>query len=145
MEKEIRHRWFFPHPPEMVWDYLTKSGLLAQWLMENDFKAIRGHKFQFNAKPKVKIGFDGVIFCEVLEIVPSKRLSYSWKGGPGKGRITLDSVVTWTLYPQNQGTELLLEHTGFKGMKNFIPYLIMNRGWGGNIKKRLEHCINNPS
>jgi len=98
--------------------------------MENDFKPEVGHKFMFTTKPKIKVGFDGNIYCEVLEIIPFQKLSYSWKGGPGKGKITLDSIVTWTLTPKDNGTELQLDHTGFKGMKNYITYLIMNKGWG---------------
>jgi uncharacterized protein YndB with AHSA1/START domain len=129
MQRDIIHTWFLPHPPQEVWKFLTDSDLLSQWLMENDLKPIVGHKFQFRAKPKYKIGFDGIIFCEVLEAVPDRRISYSWKGGPGNGKISLDSIVTWTLTAKNGGTELLLEHTGFKGFRNFIPYLIMNKGW----------------
>jgi uncharacterized protein YndB with AHSA1/START domain len=130
MQKNIQHRWFYPHPKEVLWEYLTKSELLAEWLMENDFKPEVGHKFMFTTKPKIKVGFDGNIYCEVLEIIPFQKLSYSWKGGPGKGKITLDSIVTWTLTPKDNGTELQLDHTGFKGMKNYITYLIMNKGWG---------------
>ena len=47
MQKEIRHQWFFPHPPEAIWEYLTDSELLSQWLMPNDFKPILGHRFMF--------------------------------------------------------------------------------------------------
>lgn len=110
--------------------------------MENDFKPVVGHQFRFVTKPKVKIGFDGIVYCEVLEVVPLRRLSYSWKGGPGNGKITLDSVVTWTLTPKDNGTELLLEHTGFRGVKNYIAYLIMNNGWGTGVRKRLTEQLN---
>lgn len=142
MQRDIRQKWFFQHPPQTVWEFLTNPEILSQWLMENDFQPIVGHRFRFNAKPRVKIGFDGIIFCEVLEIVPLKKLSYSWRGGPGKGKITLDSVVTWTLTPTDNGTELLLEQTGFKGMRNYLPYLIMNKGWSTNIKNRFTSIIN---
>lgn len=100
MIKTIKHTWQFSHSPATVWEYLTNPALLSQWLMENDFKAVVGHRFQFKSTPKVKIGFDGIIYCEVLEVVPYERLSYSWKGGPGNGKITLDSIVTWTLVPR---------------------------------------------
>lgn len=141
MQRDIKHLWFFPHSPELVWEYLTDPELLSQWFMEGDFSPVVGHRFQFNTKPKVKVGFDGNIYCEVLEIVPFKRISYSWKGGPGPGKITLDSVVTWTLRAVDGGTELLLEHTGFKGFRNYIPYLIMNKGWV-KISNRLADRLN---
>lgn len=129
MQKDIKHQWIFPHSPEIVWAHLTQPELLSQWLMESDFRPEIGHQFQFHTKPKINVGFDGNIYCEVLELIPFKRISYSWKGGPGNGKITLDSVVTWTLNPTANGTELILEHTGFKGFRNYLSYLIMNKGW----------------
>jgi len=142
MQRDIQHTWFFPHAPEMVWEFLTDAQLLAQWLMENNFKPVVGHTFQFNARPKIKIGFDGIVYGEVLDVVPRERLSYSWKGGPGKGKITLDSVVTWTLHPKDNGTELVLTHSGFKGLKNFMAYVMMNEGWRTKIKARFEALLN---
>jgi uncharacterized protein YndB with AHSA1/START domain len=142
MQRDIIQKWFLPHPTETVWEFLTDAELLAQWLMENDFKPVVGHNFKFYTMPRIKFGFDGNVYCEVLEVVPNKRLSYSWKGGPGKGKITLDSVVTWTLTETEKGTELLLEHTGFKGMKNFFAYVFMNKGWAGKIRKRLLERLN---
>lgn len=142
MERTIRHTWFFEHPKEEVWEYLTNSELLAQWLMVNDFQPIVGHKFMFDTKPKVKVGFDGKVYGEVLEVKPYRRLSYSWRGGPGNGKITLDSVVAWTLTPKGNGTELRLEHSGFKGMRNFLAYFFMDAGWNGKIKRRLTELVN---
>lgn len=135
MENNIVHRHFFQHSPEAVWEFLTDPELLGQWLMKNDFRPVAGHRFQFHTKSRP--GFDGTVYCEVLEVKPFEKLSYSWKGGPGKGRITLDSVVTWTLTSQAGGTELLLEHTGFKGFRMYISYLVMNKGWSLIVKKRL--------
>ncbi len=138
MEKAIRHTWFFPHAPEKVWDYLTRPELLSQWLMETDIQPVVGNRFMFHTRPIVKFGFDGRIFCEVLEVEPLKRLVYSWKGGNGKGKTTLDSVVTWTLLPKDGGTELTLVHSGFKGIMNFMSYLVMNKGWLKIAKRFLK-------
>jgi len=125
------------HPVERVWHYLTDSELLAIWLMENDFKPLVGHTFQFRTKAKPKFNFDGNIYCQVLEVIPFKKLSYTWRGGAGNGSVTLDSVVTWTLKPSGGGTELILEHKGFRGLKNFAAYFFMNIGWRKKIRKRL--------
>jgi uncharacterized protein YndB with AHSA1/START domain len=141
MKNSIKHQFEFTHAPEVVWDYLTKPELLALWLMENNFQPIVGHQFTFRTKPKVKFGFDGVVYCEVLEIVPHQRLSYSWKGGMSIEKPLLDTVVEWTLTPTENGTTLLLEHRGFKGFKNYFPYLMMNMGWG-KIGKRLGKRLN---
>lgn len=141
MEREIRHQFTFIQPPKVVWEYLTNSELLAQWLMPNDFKPVVGHKFQFGAKPKFKLGFDGRIYCEVLEVLPYKKLVYSWKGGLSKENPLLNSTVIWTLTPTSNGTILTLEHKGFKGMKNYLAYFIMNKGWA-KIGNRLFKQLN---
>ena len=137
MERSIIQKWWLPASPEVVWDYLTKPELLEQWLMENDIKPVVGHQFKFRTYPKVNFGFDGIVYCEVLVAEPFKKLSYSWKGGPGKGKINLDTVVTWTLEEKDGGTQLLLEHTGFSGLPNLIAHFAMKKGWGGKIRKRL--------
>ena len=113
MSKSIQHTLFYPQKPELVWEYLTTPALLAQWLMPTDFEPILGHEFTFRTGPLPKFDFDGIVYCRVLEILAPKKLVYSWKGGPGDGQITMDSIVTWTLVEKDQGTELNLEHSGF--------------------------------
>jgi uncharacterized protein YndB with AHSA1/START domain len=135
MQKAITHKWFYDHAPEQVWEYLTKSELMAQWLMENDFLPIVGHEFQFRTRPMPNFGFDGIIYCKVLEMVPFKKLSYSWKGGPGNGKMTMDSVVVWTLEKKDHGTELLLNHSGFGEGQTAAIFAVMEEGWLKNIKK----------
>ena len=136
MNRSIRHKFFYPHPPEVVWDYLTKSELIAQWLMPNDFQPIVGFDFQFKVKPMPDFNFDGVLYCKVLVVVPFKKLSYSWKGGPGDGRLTLDTIVEWKLQPKDNGTELLLDHSGF--MEDVNLYSLMDQGWLKNMQKITE-------
>ena len=129
MTKVIKHQYFFAHPPATVWEYLTKSELMEQWLMKNDFQPIIGFDFQFRTKPIPSLDFDGIFYCKVLEIVPLKKLSYTWRGGPGKEEITLDSVVVWKLQPKDKGTEVFLEHSGFEKEENLNFYNGLNQGW----------------
>jgi uncharacterized protein YndB with AHSA1/START domain len=141
MQTEIKHKWFYPNAPEDVWEYLTNAELIAEWLMPNDFQPIVGHKFQFYWRPVPEIDFDGNTYCTVLEIVPNKMLSYSWQCGPGNGKITLDTVVTWTLTVKENGTELLLHQTGFKEKENLAIYSAMYEGWLKHIKE-IDEQIN---
>jgi len=137
--KTIKHTFFYSHNPESVWEYLTKAELMAQWLMPSDFKPIVGHDFQFKTKPMPNFNFDGIIYCKVLELVPNKKLVYSWKGGPGNGSMTLDSKVIWTLSPKENGTELLLEHNGFATDEAMLQiFKVMDAGWLQNITKIAE-------
>jgi uncharacterized protein YndB with AHSA1/START domain len=68
-----------PHPPELVWKTLTTGELIRRWLMPNDFEPAVGRRFTFQTKPIG--GWDGVVHCEVLELIPNEKLVYSWKGG----------------------------------------------------------------
>ena len=138
MKRSITHTLFFPHTPAEVWEYLTKAELMSQWLMKNDFQPIIGYDFQFRTSPLPQCDFDGVVFCKVLEIVPFKKLSYSWKGGPGDGRMTMDSVVVWKLVEKDGGTELFLEHSGFEQLENLTIYSMMDAGWLKHMKKIAE-------
>lgn len=103
------------HPPEKVWRALTSSHLIAEWLMETDFKPEVGHTFEFKADW-------GAISCEIREVVPQKTLSYSWSGHG------LRSVVTWTLSESETGTTLRMEQTGF-GPDQEQAYRGATSGW----------------
>lgn len=135
MTKVIRHQFSFSHPIETVWDYLTDPELLSSWLMKNDFKPVVGHEFQFRTGPIPALNFDGIFYCKVLEIVPFRRLSYSWNSGPGEGNIDLESVVNWTLEPTENGTDLLLEHSGFAKKENLAMYNGLLLGWVEKLEK----------
>lgn len=99
-----------PHPPHKVWRALTESHLLAEWLMGNDFEAVQGRVFNFRGEPNPH--WNGITDCEVLQVEPDRRLSYTWRSsGEEKGRV--DTVVTYTLTPTETGTHLLFEQSGF--------------------------------
>jgi uncharacterized protein YndB with AHSA1/START domain len=101
-----------PHPPEKIWRALTQGALLEEWLMQNDFQPVVGHKFNFRAPPQP--GWNGVVDCEVLIVEPNERLSYRWNASGEAAANGLKSVVTWTLTPAKGGTHLRMEHAGFR-------------------------------
>ena len=144
MQREIKHTFFFPHSKEIVWDYLTKPELLAQWLMENDIQPMVGHKFQFRSKPAAAIEFDGIVYCEILALVPFNQLSISWKCSPTNNGYKIDTIVSWTLTAKDNGTELFLHQTGFKENENDLFYMAMNNGWTKQAEK-LSQNLNSHS
>jgi uncharacterized protein YndB with AHSA1/START domain len=128
---------FLPHAPEVVWKTLTRAELISRWLMPNDFELAIGKRFTFQTKPMG--GWDGVVHCEILEIVPRERLVYSWKGGSDDNAqygSRLDTIVTWTLAPVDGGTRLRLVHSGFRSPGNDFAFDAMSGGWG-----RIMHSI----
>lgn len=142
MQTEIKNEWIYEQSPNEVWEYLTQAELIALWLMPNNFKPLLGHTFQFQTKPMPNLNLDGIMHCEVLDIIPFQKLTYSWKGGPGNGVFTLDTVVEWTIKPFGNGTKLTLKHSGFKE-ENFEIFTGMTDGWKVKIQKMLERIGNN--
>ena len=129
MQKDVSKTWFFQQSPDEVWDYLTKPELIEQWLMKCDFKPVAGHKFQFINKSKIDA------YCQVLEVVPHKLLSYSWQKGASENAFTVDSVVSWTLTAKNGGTELRLQHNGFTTLEDYSDH---NNGWDYCMNRMIE-------
>jgi len=114
----------FPHPPAKLWRALTESTLLAQWMMNNDFAPVPGHRFQFRADPMPN--WNGIVDCEVLIVDPLKSLSYNW--GVGGSESGLQWVVLLTLTPTDGGTHLRMEQSGFGPDQN-AAYHGANYGW----------------
>ena len=132
MQKEINQAWFFNQSPREVWEYLTKSELIELWLAKTDFQPIKGHKFHFFDKA------GKIIHCEVLEIKPFSKLSYSWQYTSAKDNKLFDSKVVWTLILKETGTELQLVHNGFITLEDYVAH---NNGWNTCLK-RFEVLLN---
>jgi uncharacterized protein YndB with AHSA1/START domain len=90
-----------PYPPEKIWRALTQPHLIEEWLMKNDFAPVPDHRFQLRADW-------GAVDCQVMTVEPNRALSYTWTA------MGLESVVTWTLTSKGTGTQLRMEHSGFK-------------------------------
>ena len=114
IEKEM------PQPLEKVWRALTQGSLMKEWLMDNDFQPVVGHRFNFRSTPAPN--WNGVVDCEVLAVEPNKKLSYSWCS------MGLASVVSWTLSATARGTLLRFEQTGF-GPDQEANYNGAKYGW----------------
>jgi len=115
-----------PHPPEKIWRALTQAPLIEEWLMQNDFQPIIGHRFNFRATPIH--GWNGVTDCEVLEIIPCRRLVYSWNASGDQAPGGLKTIVTWTLTQSENGTQVRMEQSGFRPQDE-AGYRGMGGGW----------------
>lgn len=135
MKRDIKLEAFYPYPRERVWRALTNPEALGRWLMPNDFEPKQGHKFNFRTKPAP--GFDGIVHCEVLEIVEPQQLSISWKGGP------VDTVVRFSLESAPNGTKLFFEQKGFSGIKAIMVSFMLGSGWKKMFRGSLPKVIEN--
>lgn len=102
VEREIAH------PPEKLWRALTQPHLISEWLMQNDFSPVVGHRFNLRGE------WGGVLDCEVLVVEPQRKLSYTWNFKHDDPAFDLNSVVTFSLSPTATGTHLRMEQSGFR-------------------------------
>jgi len=136
--RQIEVEAVLPHAPELVWKTLTSGELMKRWLRmpSTGFAAVVGTKFTYQTTPAGE--WDGIIRCEVPEVVQNERLVYSWKGGhpsipEGYGAV-MDTVVTFSLSRAANGTRLRLVHAGFAIPRNERAYANMSDGWKGVVK-----------
>ena len=142
MKRDIKLKWFYPYPVEVLWECLVNPDILKEWsLSSGGFKAEVGFKWMEQSKPRKKMNWDGKMYFEVLEVIPLKKLSYSFKGGPREGEYNLDTVVNWILIPREDGTELHLEQIGFKGWMNYISSMIMEQGWKNKVARKFRTAL----
>lgn len=96
----------YDHSIEEVWEGITNSSLLEEWIMPNNFKAEPGYAFEF--KGQANEYWDGIIRGEVLEVEAPHKLSYCWNSA---GEMT---TITWTLVAESAAkTNLHFEMDGF--------------------------------
>ncbi|GED70446.1 activator of HSP90 ATPase [Brevibacillus reuszeri] len=124
---------------EKLWSALTDSNKLAKWVvnnqtgqaMENNFKPVVGHQFQFRTQPSEY--WDGIIDGEVLIVDEPNRLSYTWASGGEK------HTVTWTLKDLGEGeVNLHLEQTGISNAQALGGAKYGWSKWCGELEKVLE-------
>ena len=130
-------------PAEKVWRALTDRNEMKNWYFDlADFRADVGFTFQFAGGPAPERQYTHL--CEVKEVVPGKKLSYSWRYQGYTG----DSLVTFELEAQGNKTLLKFSHTGLDtfpaenadlAAKNFAE------GWNHIILKALPNYVEGKS
>lgn len=121
----------FEQPIEIVWQALTDSEWLAVWFFPNDIQPVAGHKFTIWGRPIER--WDGEFKCEVIEAVSLKLLKFRWYGGHEELKAFghyMDTVVTWTLTPNEKGgTHFKFQHEGFgTDQANDAVFDVMKKG-----------------
>jgi uncharacterized protein YndB with AHSA1/START domain len=118
--ENVQGRWVLrferrlPHPPERVWDALTRPDRIAQWFGDGDIdlELVAGGKFEIRTAgpPELvdaiiaEVGEQGLVqHNTVLRVEPPAVFEHTF-GDP-------DSVVRWELTPDGGGSVLRLTHT----------------------------------
>jgi len=133
----IQRELMLPQPPERVWESITDPAMLAEWMFPNDFAPHVGHRFTFSVPANPAVKFDGLtVRCEVLECDPPRRLVFSWSAG---GAVE-NTLVTFNLLPDDGGTRLTFQHSGFDLSEAFGPQAFKGAeyGWTRMLKQLCE-------
>jgi uncharacterized protein YndB with AHSA1/START domain len=111
-EEIIKKTIVIEAPPSAVFRALTDEQELTQWFpSQAKMEARVGGVVEFRfIRPD---GENHMLYGRVLEIVPDKKLSYTWNFAR---RDQVQETVTWTLEPVDGGgkTKVTLVHAGFE-------------------------------
>lgn len=123
---------WFPHTIDRVWEAITKTEQVSQWLVPTDFKAEVGANYSLNSPE------DGcaMVTGKVIAADPYK-LIYSWINESCK---EVTTTITWTLNTENGGTTLNMTHSGIANYPESIAPEMIKSYTGG-----WERCFNNLS
>lgn len=125
-------------PVEKVWKAITQKDEMKHWYFDfASFEPEVGFKFQFYGGTEEN---QYLHLCEIKEVIPNKKLSYSWRyeGYPG------DSLVTFELFAEEGGTRVKLTHEGLDSFPasnadfakgNFVE------GWNDIIGRSLKEYV----
>ena len=124
-------------PVSRVWSALTDVDQMRQWYFDlKEFRPTVGFEFDFVVEHE---GNRYHHLCKVTDVVPQKKIAYTWryKGEPG------DSLVTFELSPQGEGTRLKLTHTGIDTFPKTLAYARKNfeTGWTQIVDSELRQFV----
>jgi uncharacterized protein YndB with AHSA1/START domain len=127
----------FDAPVGRVWTALTDVNEMRQWYFDlKEFKPQVGFEFEFIVDHE---GNSYHHLCRVTEVVPQKKIAYSWryKGEPG------DSLVSIELSPEGEKTRLKLTHSGVETFPRTSAYARKNfeAGWTAIVGTELKQFV----
>ena len=131
-------------PVEKVWNAITDRDEMKKWYFDLvEFKAEPGFEFQFYGEGKQGEKF--LHLCKVIEVIPKKKLTYSWRYDGYEG----NSFVTFELFPEGNKTKLKLSHKGLESFpitanKDFAKENFME-GWTYIIGTGLREFVENAN
>ncbi len=103
LEREI----YIEASPETVFGFLTEADKMVRWMgLEATFEARPGGQYRVN------VTGESIARGEVVEVVPYRRVVYTWGWEGGEALPPGESRVEITLEPSGKGTTLTLRHTG---------------------------------
>ncbi|MBK6449648.1 MAG: SRPBCC domain-containing protein [Saprospiraceae bacterium] len=131
----------FKTTPSKLWNALTDNKEMKHWYFNlEDFRAEVGFQFQFSGGPSPDKQY--LHLCEVTEVIPEQKLTYSWKY---KGYAGI-SFVSFELFPDGENTKLKLTHEGLESFPNENADFARHNfeeGWDSIINESLQKYLEN--
>jgi len=131
----------FKTTPTKLWNALTDNKEMKHWYFNlEDFRAEVGFQFQFSGGPSPDKQY--LHLCEVTEVIPEQKLTYSWKY---KGYAGI-SFVSFELFPDGENTKLKLTHEGLESFPNENADFARHNfeeGWDSIINESLQKYLEN--
>lgn len=128
----------FNAPTEKVWKAITDNNVMKNWYFQlEEFKPEIGYKFEFYGGDENQ---QFLHFCEVTDVIPMKKLQYSWR----YENIPGISYVTMELDPEDNKTNFKLTHEGVEsfGGQGLLARESFVQGWteiiGTSLREYLE-------
>jgi len=122
-----------------VWEALTINDLMKKWyFVLPDFKAEVGFEFTFTGGADDQHMYTHL--CRIIEVVPYKKLAYSWRyeGYPGY------STVSFELFDNDGKTRVILTHTGLDSFEHINPDFAKKNfelGWASIMDHSLKTYV----
>lgn len=130
-------------PVSKVWKAITDSSQMKQWYFDiPDFKPEVDFEFQFTGTGNK--GEKYLHLCKITEVIPNKKLSYSWRYENYPG----NSFVTFELFEEKGKTRLKLTHEGVESFATDNPDFAkenFNAGWTELIEKSIKDFVERSS
>ncbi len=126
-------------PVSKVWTAITDKTEMKQWYFDlAEFKPEVGFKFQFMGGTEEN---QFLHLCEVTEVVPEEKLTYSWRYDGYEG----NSFVTFELFEEGNKTRLKLTHRGLETFPDKKDFARTNfvQGWDEIINTSLKNYLKN--
>lgn len=118
-----------------VWSAISDRDEMKNWFIDLEhFKPEPGFEFRFTSGPDPDRQY--LHICEVIEAVPEKKLSYSWRYDGYAG----DSLVSFEIFEIDSGAVLKLTHQGIGSFPDNPDFAAANfaAGWDQIINKSLS-------
>lgn len=124
-----------------VWKAITDKDEMKNWYFDLEkFEPRVGFEFQFKGGTEER---QYIHLCKIKEVVPEKKLSYSWKYESDPGI----SIVTFELFPEGNSTKLKLTHEGLENFSQENPDFArenFDKGWEDIIGRSIKEYLEKP-